>query len=372
MAVTGDPENRHGIILAKNQLAKKYNINTAETIWMAKQKCPALVCVLAHHGLYSEISDKINQIYLEYTDLVEPASIDESYLDVTNSLHLFDLTPKELADLLRIRIKNEIGVSISVGVSFCKSVAKFGSDYKKPDATTVIMRDDLPLIYWKAPVSDMLMAGKKTTDKLKNCGIRTIGDLALADRAFLESHFGKMGTLLYDTANGMEKEPVASFFAEREVKSIGNSMTFRRDLLGKNEIRSGLSALSDSVAVRLRKAGKKCSVVQIAVRDPEFKTVQKQKSLSKPTNLQKEITEIAFALFGSCCSFEMPVRLLSVTASGLTDEDEEFCQLDMFFTEKQASEKQAAIEDTIDSIRDKYGKHSIAFGHFKNSETGIK
>ena len=372
MAVTGDPENRHGIILAKNQLAKQYNVQTAETIWQAKRKCPELVCVLSHHGYYGEISEKINRIYLEYTDLTEPASIDESFLDVTNSLHLFGVTPKELADKIRLRVRTEIGVTISVGVSFCKTVAKFGSDYKKPDATTVIMKEDLPDVFWRAPVSDMMMAGKKTTARLVSFGIRTIGDLANADREMLKRSLGKTGELLYDYANGLDDEPVHSFFETREAKSIGNSMTFRRDLKGEQELRAGISVLSDSVASRLRCAGKKCTVVQLGIKDPVFKTVQKQKTLDRATDLQKEITEIAFGLLRTCWDLNAPVRLLSVTGSGLVDARDDYVQIGMFDCAQDDPQKQEKIEGAIDTIRKRYGKGAIKFGHFHDEETGIK
>lgn len=371
MAVTGDPENRHGIILAKNQLAKKYNINTAETIWSAKQKCPSLVCVLAHRGLYHEISEKINKIYLEYTDLVEPASIDESYLDVTNSIHLFNISPVQLADLLRERVRSEIGVTISVGVSFCKTIAKFGSDYKKPDATTVISKENMSEIYWKAPVSDMLFVGKKTVEKLKLYNISTIGQLANCNIDFLQKNFGKNGYALYDMANGMEEEPVRSFYEEREVKSIGNSMTFRRDIIGEKEIKAGLSFLADSVARRLRADNKKCTVVQVGIKYPDFKTVQRQRTIEKPTNLQKEIADISFELLCKAHDMSRPVRLLSVSTSGLVDVDNDFYQLNLFMAEKN-NENQEKIESTLDDIRKKFGKGVIRFGYMEDDETGIK
>ena len=179
MAVAGDPESRHGIIVAKNQKAKAFGVQTAETIFQAKKKCPDLVCVPSHHSLYHEFYEKINAIYLEYTDLVEPFSIDESYLDVTNSIHLFKMTPKELADHLRKRIKEELDITISVGVSFCKVFAKLGSDYKKPNATTVIMREDIPRIVYPLPVSSLIFVGKKSVEVLDSYHIRTCGDLAV-------------------------------------------------------------------------------------------------------------------------------------------------------------------------------------------------
>lgn len=372
MAVAGDPENRHGIILAKNQLAKKYNIQTAEPIWQAKRKCPSLVCVPPHHNLYNEISKEINAIYLQYTDLVEPASIDESYLDVTNSLHLFNCTPGELADLLRQRIKQEKGITISVGVSFCKSFAKFGSDYKKPDATTVVSRENFEDLLYPLPVSQLLMSGRKTTEKLNSVGIKTIGQLAKSDVNKITALLGKAGLSLWKCANGFENEEVRSFYDPREIKSVGNSMTFRRDLVGEDEIKSGISLLSDMVASRLRADGLKGNVIQLGIKDPFFNTVQKQKTVSSYTYLQKEIFDVAFSLAESVWNLNHPVRLLSVTVSGLINEDEEITQLNLFETSDNSLKKQETIENTLDNIRKKFGTDTIKLGYFKNDETGIK
>ena len=372
MAVTGDPESRHGIILAKNQRAKAYGINTAEPVVYALRKCPKLVCVRSHHGFYEEICEKINKIYVQYTDLVEKASIDESYLDVTNTIHLFGGDAKALADSIRERIKEEIGITISVGVSFCKTIAKFGSDYKKPDATTVITRDNMKDIFHTADISELFLAGKKTTERLRTLGIYTIGDLASYDKIRLCEILGKQGLSLWDNANGNDNSPVASFYDKQEVKSIGNAMTFRRDLTGYDEIKSGISFLSDSVACRLRKDNKKCTVVQVAIKDPEFRTMQRQVTLKKATALQREITDVAMTLIKGNWSLTQPVRLLSVTASGLTNEDEDFSQMNFLQAAENNSEKQEKIENTLDDIRKKFGTGAIKFGHFKNDETGIK
>ncbi len=372
MAVTGDPECRHGVILAKNQKAKKYGIVTGEPVIQAKRKCPSLVCTLSHHDMYREICEKINNIYVEYTDLVEKASIDESYLDVTNTLHLFGNDPKALADSIRQRIKEEIGITISVGVSFCKVVAKFGSDYKKPDATTVIMRENMAEIFHAADVSELFLAGKKTVEKLRILGINTIGDLASYNREKLGDIFGKHGLLLWDNANGNDLSTVASYYEKQEVKSVGNSMTFKRDLVGYEDIKSGIAFLSDSVACRLRKDNKKCTVVQIGIKDTEFRTMQRQTTLKRATNLQKEITETAMSLIKGNWSMTQKVRLLSVTASGLINEDEEFLQLDLFASSDKKHEKQEKIENTLDDIRKKFGSSAIKFGYFKDDETGIK
>ncbi len=372
MAVAGDPERRHGIILAKNQLAKKYGVQTAETIRQAQKKCPDLVCVPPHYSLYKEISDKINAIYLSYTDLTEPASIDESYLDVTNSIHLFDKNAEELANEIRRRVREEIGITISVGVSFCKSIAKVGSDFKKPDATTVLTRDRYKAVMYPLPVSDFLMVGKKTVQKLSSMGIQTIGQLAACPRDRLERSLGKAGVSLYDNVTGNDTEAVHSFYEEREVKSVGHSMTFRRDLKGGDELKEGIALLSDMVAARLRAMKKKGNVVQITVKDPDFISLQRQKTLPYSTNLQKEITDAALSLLKANWTPSHPVRLLGISVSGLCEENEDCRQIDLFSSPAGSNERQENIENTIDEIRKKFGKASIGFGHFKNDETGMK
>lgn len=369
MAVAGDPESRHGIILAKNELAKKYKIQTAETIWSAKRKCPELVCVPAHHQTYHEISRQINAIYLQYTDLVDRFGIDESFLDVTGSLRYFGKTPKELADEIRRRVREEIGITISVGVSFCKVMAKLGSDYKKPDATTVINREDMERIVYPLPVSALLYAGKRTTDSLHKLGIRTIGDLARADRLEIGARLGKGGDLLWRYANGMDKEPVASFYAPKEIKSVGNSITFPQDIKGVQEIRAGLSLLADSVAGRLRADGLKCRTVQVQIKDPNFKVIQRQKALPQATYLYRELVQAAMELILANWNLNAPIRLLSVTGSDLVPAHETAEQVMFFETpDKAQHEKLERLEDAMASIRQKYGKNSIGFGQKKKPE----
>ena len=369
MAVAGDPESRHGIILAKNELAKRYKIQTAETIWSARRKCPELVCVPAHHRKYNEISRQVNAIYLQYTDLVDRFGIDESFLDVTGSLRYFGKTPTELADEIRRRIREEIGITISVGVSFCKVMAKLGSDYKKPDATTVINREDLPRMVYPLPVSDLLYAGKKTTDALHAMGIRTIGQLAQADRLEIGAKLGKGGDLLWRYANGMDREPVASFYAPREIKSVGNSITFPHDLRGEQEIRAGISALADSVAGRLRADGLKCRTVQVQIKDPNFKVIQRQKTLPRATYLYRELVQVAMELILANWNPSAPIRLLSVTGADLVPADETAEQVAFFEApDARQHEKLERLENAMASIREKYGKASIGFGQQKKQQ----
>ena len=259
-----------------------------------------------------------------------------------------------------------------MGVSFCKTIAKFGSDYKKPDATTVIMREDMEKIFWPSDISELFLAGKKTTEKLRSLGINTIGDLAATDREKISDIFGKQGISLWDNANGNDNSPVSYYYEKQEVKSVGNSMTFRRDLKGFDDIKWGIAFLSDSVACRLRKDNKKCTVVQVAIKDTDFRVMQRQTTLKRATNLQKELSETAMSLIKGNWSPTQPVRLLSVTAAGLINEDEDVPQLSLFETADRGHEKQEKIENTLDDIRKKFGNSAIKFGYFKNDETGIK
>lgn len=370
MAVTGDPENRHGIILAKNELAKGYGVKTAETIREAKEKCPKLVCVLPHHDEYHRVSKEVNRIYLDYTDLVDPFGIDESFLDVTGSLSYFKMTPKELADAVRERVKREIGITISVGVSFCRAFAKLGSDYKKPDATTVFDRENYRSLVWPLPVSDLLFAGRKTTEALSRIGIHTIGALAACDEGLVHDLLGESGLQLLRYARGEDDSPVRSYYDKEPPKSVGNGMTFRRDIVGESEIRSGVSALCDSVASRLRGEGLKCLVVQVQIKDPNFKTTQKQCTLRHSTWLCQELSETALKLIRQSYGFSRPIRALTVTASSLVPKDEIHEQLDIF-GESESSEKQEALEGAIDGIRKKFGKGVIHLGAYENRELGI-
>lgn len=373
MAVTGDPESRHGIILAKNELAKKYGVQTAETIWSAKQKCPGLLCVPSHHRKYSEISKRINQIYLDYTDLVEPFSVDESYLDVTGSMALFGMTPRELADDIRERIKREVGITISVGVSFCKVFAKLGSDYKKPDATTVFDREAVERVVHALPVRDMMFVGKRTAEHLEHMGIRTIGELARCDEAMLRRAMGEIGSTIWKYATGRDDEPVHSYYERHEVKSIGNGTTFRRDIYTKEEMHAGIVMLCDEVVWRLRNENKKCTVVQLTIRDTDFHTIQRQRKLATPTWLQSDIISTAQSLATENWRNGMRIRMLTVTVSGLVEPDMVSQQMTLFDEpgETERNEKQEKLEQALLNIRRKKGVDSIYRGMYDERELGV-
>ena len=364
VAVCGDPESRHGIVLAKNEAAKQLGVKTAETIWQARQKAPHLITLPPHHGLYREYSRKVNAIYGQYTDLVEPFGIDESWLDITNSMHLFGGDGKSIADQLRERLREELGLTISVGVSFNKIFAKLGSDYKKPDATTVIDRGNWQAIVWPLPVGDLLGVGRSTQKLLRQYGVETIGQLAAFPRQTLETLLGKHGTQLHDYANGLENSPVRPQHEAEPVKSVGNGTTFPQNLTRWEEVRSGLAVLSDSVAGRLRRQGLYCGGVALTIRNAQFRQFSRQVRLDAPTHLQKDIYQTALALARQSWHAPDPIRALTVTALYLTDSADSFQQLDLLDgAAAQREEKQERLEQAMDAIRGKYGKGAISFGN---------
>ncbi len=364
VAVCGDPESRHGIVLAKNEAAKQLGVKTAETIWQARQKAPHLITLPPHHGLYREYSRKVNAIYGQYTDLVEPFGIDESWLDITGSMHLFGGDGKSIADQLRDRLREELGLTISVGVSFNKIFAKLGSDYKKPDATTVIDRGNWQAIVWPLPVGDLLGVGRSTQKLLRQYGVETIGQLAAFPRQTLETLLGKHGTQLHDYANGLENSPVRPQHEAEPVKSVGNGTTFPRNLTRWEEVRSGLAVLSDSVAGRLRRQELYCGGVALTIRNAQFRQFSRQMRLDAPTHLQKDIYHTALALARQSWHAPDPIRALTVTALYLTDSADSFQQLDLLDgAAVQREEKQERLEQAMDAIRGKYGKGAISFGN---------
>ncbi|MCD8007404.1 MAG: DNA polymerase IV [Clostridiales bacterium] len=368
VAVCGDPASRHGIILAKNELAKARKVQTAETIWQAQRKCPGLVLLPSHHSKYRHYSQRINAIYQRYTDLVEPFSIDESWLDVTGSLHLFGKNGKGLADELRAVVRAELGLTISVGVSFNKVFAKLGSDYKKPDATTVITRENFTDILWPLPVDDMIFVGQAARKVLNQYGIRTIGDLARADREALVTLMGKQGGQLSDYARGLDRSRVVPASEQPPPKSVGNGLTFRRNLVGLEEVRTGLELLSDSVATRLRRKELKCTSVQVTIRDPNFKTITRQMGLPAPTYLAREITEAALTLVQRNWDLRSPIRMLTVTGQNLISEWEAAEQMDLFAPSAAPKrEMLERLEKAMDAIRSQYGKDAIMLGALQNT-----
>ena len=369
VAVCGDPKSRHGIILAKNEPAKKMGVKTAETLWQARKKCPALVLLPPHHRLYEEYSRRVNEIYDRFTDLVEPFGIDESWLDVTGSLHLFGGDGEALADRIRATIREETGLTVSVGVSFNKVFAKLGSDMKKPDATTVIPAEGWQSMVWPLPLGDMLFAGRTATETLRKYGVETVGQLAACDPALPEQLLGKMGLQLWQYANGMDKSPVKPRHAAEPVKSVGNGTTFPQNLVRWEQLRAGLLPLCDSVATRLRQQGLYAGGVSLSIKDASFKTVSRQIRLDAPTHLMRDIHRTAMQLAGQLWKPPTPVRAMTVTALYVTEDGDAFRQLDLLGgAAQERSQRQEKLEGTMDAIRRKYGRGAIAFGDGQETE----
>ena len=361
VAVCGDPASRHGVILAKNEPAKAAGVKTAQTIWQARRACPGLVLLPAHHEKYHRFSRLVNAIYERYTDLVEPFSIDESWLDITGSLHLFADHPRWVADDIRRAVREELGLTLSVGVSFNKVFAKMGSDYKKPDATTVITRENFRELLWPLPVTELLFVGRAAAAAPAGYGIRTIGDLARTDRETLTGILGKQGATLHDYAAGTEHSPVIPARDMPGPKSVGSGLTFPRNLTGWEQLGAAAASLADDVAARLRRHSLMCTTVQVTIRDPDFRDICRQKRLEAPTCISRDIARAAMDLIRASWRPQAPVRALTVTAQALVEEAQAGEQLSLFAAgADRRREKRERLERTMDGIRGRYGKGAIS------------
>lgn len=358
MAVVGNAELRHGIVLAKNQLAKECKIQTGEVIWQARQKCPNLVVVPAHYQRYQYYSQKAFDMYCQYTDRVEPYGMDECWLDVTDIAGVQD--PVTLADELRQRVREELGLTCSVGASFNKVFAKLGSDYKKPDATTWISRENYRSVVWPLPVSDLLFVGRKTANRLSRINIKTIGSLANLPYDYVRKCFGKHGESLWISANGLDRSPVSRISEQRIIKSVGNSATTSRDMVCGEDVWKTVVMLSDQVATRLRLYGLVGGTVQIHVRDSELHIFERQQRLSSHTDYSGEIARVAMDLFRRNYSWERPVRSIGVRATQVAPSG--VPRQISFFDPDYRADRHLMIERTIDTLRTRYGSKIIGRG----------
>lgn len=371
MAVCGSQEDRHGIVLAKNELAKKYGIVTAETVYSAKKRCPGLVIAQPHYEEYIKYSRRVNAIYAEYTDLVEPFGIDESWLDVTASRRVFG-SGLEIAEEIRNRIKTEVGITVSIGVSFNKVFAKLGSDYKKPDAITVIDEKNFKSIVHPLPVDTMLFVGKRTKEILFSLGIRTIGDLAAAPEMILVNRLGKSGEMLLRYAKGLDDTPVV-VPEEDDAKSVGNGFTFKHDLVTTDEIRLGIDYLSEEIGRRLRSKGLLCSTVSVSIKDELLNVVQRQRPMPLPTDIGGEIADAAYSILMSTWSVGKPIRTITVTATGLLKGGMVARQVDIFSDEKEdeARQRRRRMEETVDEIKRRHGGGAVVRGASIDNDIGM-
>ncbi|HJA35706.1 MAG TPA: DNA polymerase IV [Firmicutes bacterium] len=353
LAVCGDPGLRQGIVLAKNDLAKERGVQTGEAIWQARQKCPELVCIPPHYSRYLHYSRHAHRIYSEYTDRVEPFGLDECWLDLTGCEHLWG-SGEAVAAALRQRIREELGVTVSVGVSFCKIFAKLGSDLKKLDATTVIPKEEFRAIVWPLPVADLLYVGRATQQKLARYNIYTIGQLAQTDLWFLASRLGKMGTVLWGWANGYDGAPVQAMGEGRAIRSIGNSATVPRDLHTDREAAIVLRILAESVGQRLRQQGLLCTTVQLSLRDADLLSYSHRSKLPGPTCHTGELWNVALALYREA-KRDRPLRSLGLRACGLLPAVSR--QMSLF-----DQQNEGALEETVDALRRRFGNGVIRRG----------
>lgn len=359
VAVAGDAENRHGIILAKNETAKKFSVKTGEAIWQAKNKCPSLVIVKPHFQLYQRFSKMAKSIYADYSDRVESFGLDEAWIDVTGDP--FKRSGREIAEEIRKRIKYELGITVSVGVSYNKIFAKFGSDYKKPDAVTEITLDNYKDIVWKQPASDLLYVGPATKRKLAAIGIYTIGDIAHTPLSILKSNLGKSGELIYSFANGYDSSPVMPLSESKAIKSIGNSTTTPKDLLNNEDVKSVMFVLCDSVCRRMREQGMCARTVSISVRDVGLSRFTRQVTLGEHTSITKNIQHAAIELFVKNYNWNKPLRSIGVSLSDLAA-DTMSKQINMFKDERQ-NMRLEKLDNAVDRLKQRFGEKIVKNGN---------
>lgn len=359
VAVGGDVENRHGIILAKNYEAKKYGVQTGEALWQAKQKCPNLLIVPPHYEEYLKYSRLAHSIYAEYTDLIEPYGMDEVWMDITGSTKLFGGGEK-VANELRQRVRFELGLTISVGVSFCKVFAKLGSDMKKPDAVTIIPQDSFRDVIWDLPASNMLGVGRSTEKMLSSYGIHTIGQLANAYPNMLERKLGKNGMMLLAFANGLDRSRVAPQDYEPPMKSVGHGITTVQDLENSAEVWNVILSLTQDIGHKLRVYNKNAGGVAIYIRyivDKHLSGKQWQCQLPVKTHSAAVIAKEAFQLFVRSYNWEYPIRSVTVRAIDLCSQD--LPEQLQFFSEAAAVDRKEKLETVVEEIRGRFGKYAI-------------
>ena len=356
VAVGGDIEQRHGIILAKNQLAKQFHVSTGEAIWQAKQKCPELIVLPPDFPLYLRFSQMAKKIYLDYSSRVEPFGLDEAWLDITSRENQKDKGEKT-AQEIRKRIREELGITVSIGVSYNKIFAKLGSDYRKPDAVTLITKENYRQIAWPLPVSDLLYVGPATKRKLNGFGVHTIGELAQTPVEILRSKFGKIGDILWCFSNGLDSSPVADFQNQPVVKSIGNSTTAPRDLESDEDVKIILYVLADSVARRLREQGLKGRTIHFSVRDNSLFSFTRQKTLGFYTNLTEEIAGEALSLFREHYQWKRPVRSIGISVSDL--EAGTICSQTSLFCDEVKREKMERLDNAVDRLKARFGTFAV-------------
>ena len=374
VAVGGDPEARHGIVLTADYTAKRYGVKTGMALWQARQVCPEITFLPPRMDLYLRFSRMAHEIYADYTDRQEPYGIDECWLDVTGSASLKGdglLIAKEISS----RINYELGITVSIGVSFNKIFAKLGSDYKKPDAITTMNKDEFQQKAWPLPVSDLLYVGTSTNKKLRELGIKTIGNLAQTDESVLNSRLGKMGSILWAFANGYDDSTVKIENTSAPIKSVGNSTTTPKDMETDEDVKIVLYILAESVAARLRENGFRCRTVEITMRDNDLYHFSRQLKLPNASSITKEIAEAGYQLYkenyrlpadreelqsAERAFYQKPLRSIGIRGTDLVT-DNYWEQLDLF-SDPERREKLGKVDAAVDEIRKRFGFYSIQRG----------
>ena len=369
VAVGGSKENRHGIILAKNEIAKKFGVKTAEPIHEAVSKCPDLVILKPNYKEYNLYSEKARNIYRRYTDLIEPFGIDECWLDVTGSRLLFG-DGETIAQRIRKEIKAELGITASVGVSFNKVFAKLGSDYKKPDAVTVISRENFKDIVWPMPVSDLLFVGKQTAARLASCGIFTVGDLAAADERTLIRMLGKNGREIKNYAMGLDDSPVLPDNAQGVPKSVGRSVTLPKDVTTPEEVWRVFLDLAEDIAGTLKDNNLAANGIAVHTRTNTLEVKEFSFSFSTPTAVAMTLAKRGMEIFEKNYFWHLPLRSVGIRAIHLVPL-ETATQCDMF-GEWEEVKKTEEIDKKVYNIRKKFGEASIVRGTVLNTHTENK
>lgn len=362
MAIGGHEEDRHGIILAKNDLAKKYHIKTGESLRDAFQKCPELLIVPPHYDDYLFYTEEVKRIYREYSDKVESFGLDEAWIDITGTEKLFHKTAMELAEEIQRRVFKELGLTVSMGLSFNKIFAKLGSDLDKKQGLAVITRDNFKDMVFPLPVADILYIGKATSSQLNERNIYTLGDLALSSKEYIKSFLGKNGEMVWLFANGYDTLSVNS--SQQVIKSVGNGITAKHDIHTIEEAKIVLSMLAESVAKRLRQSNKLGSVISIGMRYKDLQGLSRQKRVDTPTNIAQEILDMVMILLRDNWNMAIPLRSLSISVSSLVEKETYAYQMSLFNTANEEDRyEQLHLEEVIQEIKERWGEKSIKYGH---------
>ena len=353
--IGGDESKRHGVVLAKSNIAKQFGIKTGEPIYFARKKCPNLQVFESNHKMYREYSNNLYGLFKEYTNIIERFSIDECFLDMTNFIGKNE-NYLSIAKEISTRIKQELGFTVNIGIAHNKLLAKMASDFEKPDKIHTLWTDEIKIKMWPLKVSELLMVGRKSIPKLEKMGIRTIGDLANYNKEVLYKTFGKFGKTIWEYANGIDNSPVN--YIEEKPKGIGNSITLPQDLTNINEINKILLKLTEQVTYRLRKENMIANVVNVQIKDSNFRVFSHQRKLDSATSSTKIIYEQAKKLMEELYLKGTRVRLIGVRVDELLNERDK--QISLF--DNKQNEKQEKLDETLDKLKEKYGVNFIKRG----------